>query len=277
MDSKGTYILSEFHGDKLDTEEVFSLSLFLYSRSLIVLGKDESEEVCAVNLYTLQDTGDLLRIFAEDPLINSTNTFGKLFVHNTQFVLVPQPVFDPSHCEVYLNFHTEVTTANMEIFYESIHSNSLQVVGCVQKELINTLDSVLPDLEVSSGAAFHLSYLLDTFVASAEEQIFLLPGPGALYVGAFKSGELVLFNHFTIQTENDLLKFLFAVVKQLGFDQRNVQLSVVGDLIHVFSSIDQLTPFFKHIEQPEPTEKLSYREGIESFRNARLLEAYWSL
>ncbi|MCC5939046.1 MAG: DUF3822 family protein [Lunatimonas sp.] len=277
MDSKGTYILSKFHGDKLDTDEVSSLSLFLYRTSLIVLAQDDTGEVCAVNLYSFQEFSDLSMIFEEDPLIHSANTFGRLFIHNAQFVLVPQPVFDPTQCEVYLNFHTEVQTATTEVFHLGIHSNTLQVVGCAEKELLSFLDSALPDLEVSSGAAFHLSYLLDTFASSHEEHIFLLPGPGALYVGAFKDSELVLFNYFEIHTENDLMKFLFAVVKQLGFDQRSLHLSVVGDLIHVFSSIDQLIPFFKHIEQLAPIEKLSFRAGAENFQKAGLLEAYWML
>ncbi|WP_209331526.1 DUF3822 family protein [Lunatimonas salinarum] len=261
----------------MDTDDVSSLSLFLYNRALIVLAKDDSEDVCAANLYTFQDSADIPLIFNTDTLIHSANTSGKLFIHDTHFVLVPQELFDPSHCAVYLNFHSETSPVKKEIYYEGVHSNTVQVVGCAEKDLLSALDASLPDLEVSSGAAFYLSYLLDNAPPTSDQQIFLLPGPGALYLGAFENGELQLFNYFIIHTEQDLLKFLFAVVKQLSFDPHSLRLCVVGDLIHIFSTIDQLTPFFKHVDHITPYDKLSFRAGLETFRNTGLIEGHWTL
>jgi hypothetical protein len=273
--NSGKYILSKFHGDKLDLDEVSSLSLFLFSRNLIVLAKNESNRVAAVNLYSFQERSDLNIIIDEDPLLNSPNTLGRLFIHNGCFVLVPQLLFDPSHCDAYLNFHTSFIPSEMEVFYDGVHGNSIQMVGCAEKELLSALDTVLPDLDVSSGATVYLSFLLDSFTPSKEQELVLLPSPGSLYVGAFQSGILVLFNHFPIHSEQDLMKYLFSTVKTLGFEQQTLQAWIIGDLAHVFGSTGQLQLFFNHVDHITAPETLLFEPGALGFQKSGLLEAYW--
>ncbi|EON76290.1 hypothetical protein ADIS_3418 [Lunatimonas lonarensis] len=275
MANSGKYILSKFHGDKLDLDEVSGLSLFLFTRNLIVLAKNESKRIAAVNLYSFQERSDLNNIIDEDPLINSPNTSGRLYLHNGCFILVPQSLFDPSHCDAYLNLHTSFIPSEMEVFYDGVHGNSIQVVGCAEKELLSALDTALPDLDVSSGATVYLSFLLDSFTPSNEQELVLMPSLGSLYVGAFQSGKLVLFNHFPIHTEQDLMKYLFSTVKTLGFDQQTIQAWIIGDLAHVFGSTEQLQPFFNRLDHMATPETLLYEPGAIEFQKSGLLEAYW--
>lgn len=260
----------------MDKDKVSGLSLFLYSRALVVMAVDESEQVIAVNLYTFQDNQDLKQIVQEDTLINSPNTYGKLYIHNGAFVLVPHSLFDPSHCEVYLNFHTEIDPVKMEMFYEGVQGGSIQVVGCADKTFLAALDTALPDLDVSSGAVACLSFLSENFIPSNDEELVLFPGPGSLYAAAYKAGELILFNHFQILSENDLMKYLFSLTKTLGFDQRDMYVRVVGDLSHGFSSEEQLQPFFNHLQPLHGPETSRFVPGASDFKNSGLLEAFWT-
>lgn len=275
MESSGTYILSKFDSDKLDTESVSGLSLFLYEQTLVVIANDEQDGLCGVHIYNYQVKDSLHQIIQDDSLINSPNTFGRLYVHNRLFSLLPASLFDPSQCITYLKLHADIDQEKIECFYEKIELSEMVVVGGAEKTLLTLFDQALPDLEVTPGVFFHLSFLMDLTKDTAGDEIVLMPFPGGLYLGAFVSGSLHVFNQFPVSEETSFLKYLAAVVEQVGMDQEAAQLTVVGGLEHVFSSEDQLKTYFAHVRTVNPNSTLSYLPGVGSFTQSGLLESVW--
>jgi len=279
LSKNGKYLLSKFGSDKLDIENISNLSLFLYSRLLSVLAKNLTGEVIGVHVYGYSDVSELFEIIESDKFIQSPNTFGKLYVHNEAFCLVPNHLFDPSHKEQYLNFTTEVDPERIEIFYENIPGSEIQAIGSLSLEILKKFDEPLPDLEIIPGAVFPLSFLLNPDTFFEDHEIFIFPIPDHIYIAAFSLGTLVFFNSFKVRTDNDLIKYTLTVAQQLGFDQESTKVNILGDLSQVQATEGVLTPYFNVVSTEMPLEKITYStdHGLVDFKKTMLLEAHWTL
>jgi hypothetical protein len=263
----------------LDTEDVSSLSLFLYSRSLTILAKNSREDIIAVHVYGFREIQELFEIIATDSFIQSSNTSARLYVHNNQFCLIPSHLFDPSHKEQYLNFSTEVIPEKMEIFYEPVPSSEIHVIGGLSIDILKKFEDPLPELEIIPGAVFPLSILFNADTVFEDQEMFIFAIPGHIYIAAFSLGRLVFFNSFPVNGNEALLKYTLIVVQQLGFNQETVKVNLMGDLSQIHADKDVLSPYLPQVAVVIPPEKVSYcpENDPSDFKNSLQLEAYWSL
>lgn len=276
MGTEAHHIQRKFRSDKFDSEDISSLSLFLYESLLVIISHNKADEaISAVNLYTLQEEPDLVELIGTDDLINAPNTSGKLYSHHQGFTLVPGLVFNPAHSQTYLSFATEVDPLQQEITYTGVGNNTIQVLGTVAHTLLDSLDSKLPELEIAHGAAHVLDFFLNHAKELLHQEIFIHTAPNSMYIAAFKGGELMVFNRFLIQEETALLRYIFTILQELAFDQAHCRISFYGNLDWVHSSLENLKKFFKNIHALVPTQKIAYQKGAETFKNTLLLEAYW--
>ena len=264
------------YGDKFDVEHISSLSLFLYESELYLLAKDQNTTIIATHSYSFESLEELAEIFKEDSLLNANNTAGKLYVHNQQFCIVPGVLFDPTIKSTYLNFSTKLNTSQQEVFYEGVDSNNIQVVGAVEKEVLDLCDPILPDMEITHGATLVLAYLFQDKKEMLGQEIFVVAQTGFMYLAAFSLGELILLNRFKVKSNEDFLKYTFSVLHQLDFNRTLCRISVLGDLKKIGIDMETLKLYFKNIVSPEPKSNLTYSSGTETVKDSRMLEGYWN-
>lgn len=254
-----------------------NLSLFLYSSSLAIIAKNANGAVIGSHLYSFHDQQDLEEVVAQDSLINSQNTSGKLYVHNEHFCLVPSVLFDPSVKETYLNFTTAFDMGQQEVFYEGVDSNNIQVVGAIEEDTITLLDKALPDLEITHGSCLALAYLCGNKSDMLGQELYVFAERGHMYLAAFTSSDLKLFNRFPVEGDQDFLKYVFAVAHQLAFDRMHCRITLLGDITGIQVDMDVLTQYFKNIHVADPQINQTYSPGAEKFKETRLLEAFWTI
>jgi len=266
----------KFYSDRFVVEETSNLSLFLYPSAFVLMAKDEQGSVIAAHQYALGNWNELKQIIATDTLINAANTVGKIYVHNNLFCLVPSVLFDPSARSTYLNFITALDEERQEVFYEGVDSNNIQVVGAVEKELVALLDNALPDLEIAHGAGLLLSYLFRERSEMLGQELFILAERGNMYLAAFASGELKVFNRFPVEGNQDFLKYVFAAIHQLLFDRMHCRVTLIGNPDGIPVDVEFLKQYFKNIRVTVPKFTQTYSPGAEKFQETNLLEAYWN-
>lgn len=277
LDTQEKNILRRFYSDRFSVEHTSNLSLFLYSRSLVVMAGNENGAVTGSHLYSFKDRKDLEEIIAKDDLINAENTSGKLYVHNDHFCLVPTVLFDPSVKTTYLNFIAAIDEDKMEVFYEGVYSNNIQVVGAVGKEILSLLDNALPDLEVNHAACLALSYLCENKTDMLGQELYVFAELEHIYLAAFIENELQLFNRFPVEGNADFLKYAFSAAHQLSFDRMHCKVTLLGDLASVAIDVEPLKQYFKNIQTRDPQFNQTYSPGAERFKETKLLEAFWTL
>jgi hypothetical protein len=277
LGSSENYIVTKFHGDKLDMEKISGLSLFLYPKLLVIQAFNAEDEVMGVSLYTYYTSDELSGILNADEFVGSPNTLGRLFVHQENFCLVPTELFDPTRQSTYLSFIQELEEGESEAFHQGVHHNSIQVLGTMEKELLGLMDQLLPELEVQHGAVMHLEYILNNVNRDLKESLFASIVPDGVYFAAFREGQPELFNWFKVGNEKEFLKYSLSIIHQLGFSRQKLEMVIIGNLSYVGCTLEGLNPYFKNVTTLSPDSKTNYFPGAERFKNTGLLEAFWSL
>jgi len=268
----------QFLSDKFDTSKVSNLSLLLSNDTLTIMARDQNDAVVGSKIYHYSDKEDLKSIIQEEEFFRSDITQGKLYVHNDHFSLVPGLVYDPNNKVQYLNFTSGLLSErDCIIFSDSLGSNNLYVIGALEKELFNLFESKIAGLKISHGSVIGLSYLLDSKYEFIGQEVFIIINHGHVYLSAFSSHELLIYNRFEVGSEDDMLKYLFIIFQQFQFNREYCKVNVLGDLQSIHSSKESLEIYFKHVIEVDPTTNINYLPGAEDIKTTKSLDAYWTI
>jgi hypothetical protein len=276
LDNQEKNIPIKYYSDRFDVEQTSNLSLFLYDYSLVLMAKNQNGAVIASHEYFFKNREELKEVIASDTLINAANTAGKLYLHNNLFCIVPSMLFDPSEKTTYLNFSTALNEDTQEVFYEGLDSNNIQIVGAIDKATVALFDNPLPDMEITHGASLVLSYLLKDKNEMLGQEIFVVAEQGHIYLAAFASSELRVFNRFPVAGDQDFLKYTFSVLQQLEFDRMHCRTTLIGDIEGIHINLDVLNQYFNNLLVTVPKYNQPYSPGAEKFKQTKRLEAYWT-
>jgi hypothetical protein len=276
LDKASIHIQSKFISDKYDMQDISYLSLFLYEKLLVVIAHaDGNKAITASYIYSLEDHDSVIQIIESEEIFNTPNTLGKLYIHHQRFTLVPTPLFNPAQGLRYLSFATEINNEEDTITYTGVSDNSIQVLGTANKSLLNTLDRKLPELEIAHGSVHVLGFFLTQIKESINQEILLHAFPDSMYLGAFKNGQLNIFNRFIINDEASFLRYLSTFIQQMAFDRSHCKISFFGNPEWLHTNKKSMSLYFKNIHIVPSIENVSYLSGAESFKNTQLLEAFW--
>lgn len=257
-------------------QDISYLSLFLYEKLLVVIAHaDGNKAITASYIYSLEDHDSVIQIIESEEIFNTPNTLGKLYIHHQRFTLVPTPLFNPAQGLRYLSFATEINNEEDTITYTGVSDNSIQVLGTANKSLLNTLDRKLPELEIAHGSVHVLGFFLTQIKESINQEILLHAFPDSMYLGAFKNGQLNIFNRFIINDEASFLRYLSTFIQQMAFDRSHCKISFFGNPEWLHTNKKSMSLYFKNIHIVPSIENVSYLSGAESFKNTQLLEAFW--
>ncbi|WP_339922927.1 DUF3822 family protein [uncultured Cyclobacterium sp.] len=257
-------------------QAISSLSLFLYEKLLVVIAHEgEKKDITATYTYSFQDQNTIQHLIETEAIFNAPNTVGKLYVHHQKFTLVPTSLFNPSQGAKYLSFATEVNELEDSVTYTGVSNNTIQILGTVNKNLINSLDKKLPELEITHGAAHVLGFFLTQTHDLLNQELFIHASPDCMYLAAFSEGELNLFNRFIITDEAAFLRYLFTFIQQMAFDRSHCKIRFFGNPEWLHTNMDNMELYFKNVHLNTPIQNISYLKGAESFMNTQLLEAFW--
>jgi hypothetical protein len=257
-------------------QDISYLSLFLYEKLLVVIAHaDENKAITASYIYSLEDEDSVIQIIESEEIFNTPNTLGKLYIHHQRFTLVPTPLFNPAQGSRYLSFATEINNVEDTITYTGISENSIQVLGTANKNLLDSLDKKLPELEIAHGSVHVLGYFLTQIKDLINQEIFIHASPDSMYLAAFKNGKLNIFNRFIINEEASFLRYLFAFIQQMAFDRSHCKIRFFGNPEWLHTNNKTMKLYFKNIQLVPHIQNVSYLNGAESFKNTQLLEAFW--
>jgi len=268
----------QFLSDKFDTSKVSNLSLLLSYDTLTIMAKDQNDAVVGSKIYQYSDTQDLESILDNEEIFKSEIALGYLYVHNDHFSIVPGLVYDPNNKAQYLNFATDLLSHEESlIFADSLGSNNLYVIGALDKAIFNLFQNRIKALKISHGSIIGLSYLLDNKYEFIGQEVFIILDHGHVYISAFSSHELLVYNRFEVSSEEELLKYLFIVFQQFEFNREYCKVNVLGELKSINSSKESLENYFKHIIEVNPTTNINYLPGAESIKTTKNLDTYWTI
>ncbi|WP_084565815.1 DUF3822 family protein [Belliella pelovolcani] len=266
-------IRENIYSDKFDINMVSNLSLFLFGEKFILLAKDANEEISAIHQKFFADLNSLRFVLERDKLYKLP-VKTKVFIFNQQYTLVPGLVFDAEHLDKYLYFNAPQKEAQSQTF-TALDSNNIYLTAAFESALIDILSKDGIETSFYHGSASFLAYTLKDKSSYINQEVFINTHGQESYVAAFKNQELVNFNVYETEEKDSLIKYVFGVISQLGFDRKYCRVTVFGDFEGLEIDQEFGSLYFKNFILDQPKANQQYLSGAEIFRNSNLFEAFW--
>ncbi|PZX49561.1 uncharacterized protein DUF3822 [Algoriphagus ratkowskyi] len=265
--------LKVFKSDRFDVEDTASLSLFLYSDSLFIFAKDKNQSNICIHEYMNFDWDSLEQLVISDHLLKR-DIPAKVYLHHSDFSLVPGVLYQPGKEASYLAFAGE-PKVNASYFNTPLDSNNLQVLSCVEGKLKKALEARFSDLTFHHGSVSFLSYLFKERFNLIGQEILVSIFGNHIYAAAFSNQELAAFNLFTIDTKDDILKYVMIFIEQLKFDRNHVRISLFGATDKSGISENWGKEYFHNFRLLSSHANQNFTHGFKHLKSVNLFETNW--
>lgn len=265
--------LKVFKSDKFDVEDTASLSLFLYPEFLAVFAKDQNQANTGIHFYPEFEWDKLDKLIISDPLLKNDVPV-RVYVHQPGFSLVPGVLFAPENEEKYLEFVQELP-AEAHFFHTPLDSNNLQIVSFVDEKFKRSLQARFSEISFFHGACSFLSYLFKERFNLIGQEILVNIFGQKMYLAAFTDQELSAFNLFDIPSDEDFLKYILIMIKQMKYSTKHVRITIYG--LPQKSSITEewAKEYFHHVRILTPHANQNYSHGFKRIKDLGLFEVSW--
>lgn len=163
---------------------------------------------------------------------------------NSFFNIVPLPLFNPAHKANYVKYNTQVLP-NDEIAHDPIENQDMVVVYIPFTSANNFIFDHFGPFDFKHHSSLHLEELLQIRHGFKEIACYLHLDQGGLSITVIKENKLLFFNHFGIQTTEDLLYYTLFSLEQLEIAPSAVQALFYGETTPV-------DPYYKKAAQYLP-------------------------
>lgn len=265
--------LKVFKSDRFDVEDTASLSLFLYPDSLFIFAKDKNQTNICIHEYVDFEWNSLEQLVISDHLLK-TDIPTKIYLHQHDFSLVPGVLFQSGQESSYLAFAGD-QKGNLSYFNTPLDSNNLQVLSCISVKLKKALEARFSELSFHHGSVSFLSYLFKERFNLIDQEILVSILGNQLYAAAFSKQELAVFNIFTIDGKEDVLKYSMILLEQLKFDRNHVRISVFGATKESGITEQWGKEYFHNFRLLTPHANQTFTHGFKNLKSINLFETNW--
>lgn len=269
-------ILPKLYGDRFDTAQVSNLSLFLFHQVYLLLAKDLNGIVIAAHHIQAESKEELQRQLEQDELLGLEVPL-RVFNFTASFCLVPGLFFDPAFRSAYLFFADSDAAENNLVFDTGLESNNIHLVSSIDKTLAELLQKNGREAAFHHGSATFLAFALREKNNLINQEILISVYEGFFFVAAFANQELILFNSFEMSSNRDILKYLFGLISQVGFDQLHCRISAYGNLEAYDIDEEWGKGYFKNFRIALPYLNQQYLKELSDYPNPQYFDTFWEL
>lgn len=266
--------LKSFKSDKFDALNASDLSLFLYPTILHIFVKDKKGIILALFSLSDFDWNSFDALIQSEPILQSSLP-AKIFLHNQAFCLVPSAVFSEENCHTYLSFTTPPLSKSMH-FSTPLDMNRVYLVSKISIENRQNFEKKMNVIGYYHGAASFLSYLFNEKANQIGPEINVSRYDGHAYFGVMAHQDLIAFNRFEINKDEDILKYTTILIYQLKLDPSLIRLSIFIDQKEEFPRA-YFEQYFRHVNLVQPQRNQTYNQGFQHPAPSNLLEASWQI
>lgn len=265
--------LKVFKSDRFDVEDASSLSLFLYPDSLFIFAKDKNQSNICIHEYMHFEWNSLEQLVVSDHLLRN-DIPAMVYLHQPEFSLVPGVLFQPGEEATYMGFAGD-QKSHTSYFNTPLDSNNLQVLSGVPAKLKKTLEARFSELTFHHGSVSFLSYLFKERFNLIGQEILISVFEHQIYAAAFSNQELSVFNIFSIESKEDILKYALILIEQLKFDRNHVRVSLFGATSENKITEDWGKQYFLNFRLLSPHANQNFTHGFKHLKSVNLFETSW--
>lgn len=230
------------------------------------------------NIKTINSRLEAIReLYDRHPILTATQWDSiKLSFKTHKFTLVPSAHFLPEVSSDYLALNSEIKTKIEDVYYYKHISSSAVNIFAADKRVIQWARGIYPGKNIQilhQGSAF-IEGIITYNDHSHEQTLFTYFDRGILHIAVTLKQKLLFYNQFAARTNEDFLKYILLVFKELQLSPKKNNLVVWGFLKNDAPQIEFLKKYIRNISYGEKPSYLKPTRGFEELENHRYFDLY---
>jgi hypothetical protein len=253
-------MLGQYYKEKLNLtnktafkeKDKASLSVFISQSSFIFVITNQNfgviHQLCQIELINLPGGGNLTEKIGF--LINNYQLTQKKFekiiisILSKDFTIVPESYSDAIEIKELLTFSTGLS----EIKNPHFHTiNNINFCYSFDQELIQNLEKTFAQAIIKHSGAINIELLFSNH-SLINCDLFLIINDGLIEIAAKSNNNLLFFNVFSFENNEDVLYYLLFMMEQFSLNPLSTRLLIGGQVQTNDSLIISIKKYIKHVE-----------------------------
>lgn len=206
--------------------------------------------------------GNLLKDFASfvmnHPWLGKPFNKPRVLVSNRLVTLMPAPLFDSNHMELYLEFNVS-KPAGFIVSADYLADIEAWNIYAFHEEWSRQIPIVIPDAKIRHAAsAFIQSGILFCRLNRLSEAIIIQPGTDWFEMAYFARNNLTFYNTYHYHTREDFVYFVLFALEQLNLNPEIIPVWLTGDVEEGSPLHTILTRYIRHVSFPSRPDNLNW-------------------
>ena len=172
----------------------------------------------------------------------------KLAVKSPYFTVVPHSYFSAENAAHYLTLAVDLPQKNYAVSYQTYGQANATMVFSADKTLIDRIKSTYPsqDIRLKHQGTVFTEGIQQISPNSSQPVMHLHIDRECLTTLVIDSGKVVLYNIFSYQNPDDVVKYILTAFQKLHLDQNNTEVVVWGNIP---AKSDEYAALYRYIRQ----------------------------
>ncbi len=169
-------------------------------------------------------------------------------IENRFSTLVPQPLFDPNHKNLYLGFN-QPFQENSRINYDQLKNIGAYMVYYASNPLVEKIKDFWANARILHISTALIEGLSANYKNKFDENtLFINVQNESFDLVYFNNKNLQFYNQFLFHTKEDFIYFLLLSIEQLSLNPEKVNLIMMGNIDKTSANYDMIFRYIKHFK-----------------------------
>jgi len=258
------YITRKYYSEKPPVSEALGLSLIVTPGSFMYAisthGFKNIIELCHVEItHPANSAFDLTEkvSFLVNNYLLHQKKFEKVNVCflNNEFTMMPEVFAENTDVKPLLKFATGTENVRRSLQHKL---KNLSFCFTIEMELINYFEKTFPNASIRHLGAVSIALFFSQH-SLVNNNLYLNVGDGYIEVAAKEKNELLFYNVFSYENNEDILYYLLFTLEQFNLDPLYVKLAIAGERNISDELVKSIKKYIKQVEfcVSDPSVKLS--------------------
>jgi hypothetical protein len=236
----------------------------LQNHDLVLLVSGQS---CAYSIFDHRSNRFILLESYDIPLhevVSQTRWLGdpfqsvRIIVENTRSTLIPEPLFEETEKETYLNFSTDAEPGRI-VLYDRLATLEIINIFEVDNFLLEQVNRFFPGAKICHVSTHLIESLWMNFKnLITDKRIFLYLREEAFHMMIFDRKQLSYSNAFHFKTPEDFIYFVIFVMEQMNLNPEEIPVTLLGNISKKSPCYELIFKYVRNIDFASRSESTIY-------------------
>lgn len=185
---------------------------------------------------------------------------------STAFSITPKALFDKNLTANYIGLNTKIE-GQFDYKYQVLDQAGIVICYTIPKGLNNWIKKIFPNAKITHEMAVVIQSVLRDFYSVSEDRLILNINKGYFDLIHVKKGKLNFANSFLFNEKEDLLYYILFTCEQLGIDQHEIEMYLLGEIKKGSEEHQLLFQYIKNIYFGSRNKNIKLAEELNTIPN----------